>query len=130
METAVFILLIVSLVTLFLTTTALIICLVPNNKAYCYLFEHKNWKLWESVCKALPNAIFVKHYISEDRPDLDSYNFYVCIDEVGLPIEIVYWENTGKTSVHTKNGVCLLSSFDKYHSNKARQILKPMLLNK
>lgn len=105
----------------------LAVCFFENNKAYCYIFEHEEWKLWEIVCRCLPFAKFENHYIDKDKPYLENYKFYIHDIGVNEPVTVVYWVHSDNVSVHTNNKKCILSSFDKYHSNKAKNIIKSMI---
>ena len=97
-----------------------------NSNLYCYIFEHKYWTLWESVCKNLSSAKFEEHYVNEEKPNLECYSFYVHDIGIGKPVKVIYWVKSNDVSVHTDKG-CILSSFDKYHSNKAKNIIKSMI---
>lgn len=116
-----------------LLTLSLVVCIVllvisVNDVLYCSVFEKKNWKLWEKVCKELYSARFVEHYEPKENPDLECYVFYIHDIGIGKPVRVIYWP-TGKTvSVHDFGGTeCILSGFDKYHVSKALEIIKDMI---
>ena len=118
----------VLVIMLVVSVAGMIICSSKNNKIYCYIFEHKQWKLWKTVCKRLPYAKFDGHYLNEEKPYLECYNFYIHDIGIGAPVLVVYWVKSGEVSVHNLNlRECVLSSFDKYHSDKARNIIKGMI---
>ena len=98
-----------------------------DTTLYCYIFNHKDWVLWVSVCKNLSLAKFKEHYINEEKPDLECYNFYIHDIGIGKPVKVIYWVKSDNVSVHTDEG-CILSPFDKYHSNKAADIIKHDLI--
>lgn len=106
----------------------LVFVLLVNYLLYCYVFEHKSWVLWEKVCKALPYAKFISHNHWDEVPKLENYRFYIQnLDEDG-GLEVMYWVKSDSVSVHKETGECVLSDFDKYHSNKAAKIIKTSLL--
>lgn len=97
-----------------------------GNKIYCYIFEHKAWKLWETVCRRLPLAKFDGYYIGKDKPYLENYEFYIHDIGINEPVIVIYWVCNDSVSVHTDKE-CILPSFDRYHSNKAKNIIKSMI---
>lgn len=97
-----------------------------NNKIYCYIYEHKEWVLWEEVCKKLQLAKFVDHYTYEDAPKYNNFSFYIYDIKDG--VEVLYYENIERVCVFDlQNHNCLLSNFDQYHSKKAIEIIKKMI---
>jgi hypothetical protein len=98
-----------------------------NNRLYCRIFEHKSWKLWEKVCKELPFAKFVEHFQYDARPGLENYKFYIHDIGIEKPVEVIYWAANSIVSVHDLSGECVLSDFDRYHSDKAVEIIKGLL---
>lgn len=104
---------------LLLITT--ILCLF--NRTYCFIFEHKDWNLWNRVCKELPSAKFAERFHTNGRFSyLNNYKFAIEDIGIGKPVRVFYWESDGHVSVHTDEG-CLLSYFDKYHVKKAARII-------
>lgn len=100
------------------------------NTWYCYVFEHKSWVLWEKVCKALPYAKFISHshYHENENSELENYRFYIQNPNGDGGLVVIYWVNPGIVSVHREDNECVLSDFDKYHSDKAVKIIKNSLL--
>lgn len=93
-----------------------------SNRLYCFVFEHKEWKLWNKICKHLQEAKLVDYY---KDTKLTNFRFKLIIDSIDY--DIIYWCKNNTVSVHHKNE-CILSGFDKYHSNKATEIIKHYLL--
>lgn len=92
-----------------------------------YVFFHKDWKRWEKIVDNADNMRLMDlHYYGED----DRLNNYKFISELdGEDVLVIYWTEQGTVSVHdTKGGSilrddCILSGFDKYHSNKMAKII-------
>ena len=97
-----------------------------NNKLYCRIFEHEDWVKWEKVCQVLPELKLSIHYVSDECEKLNNYKF--ALPDIGIDdnhLMIIYWETTNEVSVHRiDTGACILSPFDRYHSNRAVEILK------
>lgn len=95
-----------------------------SNRLYCFVFEHKDWKLWNKICKHLKEAKLIKY--NEDHNGTSFYfKFGLTIDSIDY--DIIYWCEDNVVSVH-HDKQCILSYFDKYHSNKAAEIIKQYLL--
>ena len=96
------------------------------GKIYCYLFEHKDWQKWEKVCQVLPELKLSEHCVFDECEKLNSYEFL--LPNIGISdkdLIVIYWETINEVSVHeVDSGECILCPFDKYHSNKAVEILK------
>ena len=96
------------------------------GKIYCYLFEHKDWQKWEKVCQVLPELKLSEHRVFDECEKLNSYGFL--LPNIGISdkdLVVIYWETINEVSVHeVDSGECILCPFDRYHSNKAVEILK------
>ena len=89
--------------------------LIPilNLDVYCYIFEHKDYKLWKQIQKDINN---VKYDYSYGKMHHFNWNNYV----------VVLWENES-VSVHRKDNSCVLSDFHKSQSEKTAKLLKEKL---
>ena len=97
------------------------------HKVYCWIFEHKKWKLWEKILKNIDDALLIEHAKFEDQPDIENYKFRERVgdDEYVL----ILWMRSGTVSVHSKEKrECILSHFDTYHSKKAAAKLASKVL--
>ena len=95
-----------------------------SDRLYCFIYEHKDYKLWNKICKHLKEAKLIKY--SEDNDGTAIYfNFRLTIDSVDY--DIIYWCENNIVSVHCRDK-CVLSDFDKYHSDKAAEIIRKHLL--
>lgn len=92
-----------------------------SNRLYCFIYEHKAWKLWDKICKHLQEAKFIRYYTDDNADTIIYFQFKLTVDSIDY--DIIYWCKENTVSVHHKNK-CLLSDFDKYHSNKAAKIIK------
>ena len=113
-------LIILGVLALIVMTLLLIACL--NKSVYNFIFDHKEWNIWENVCKHLNNAVFEERFTDEVTPNLNSYSFTLSLPD-GQNLQIIYWDRLGYTSVHTDDE-CIASSWDRYHSQKASAFLK------
>jgi len=88
----------------------LLITIVFNKKAYCFVFLHKKWKLWE-------------HYIrNHNKFEYDySINGAHFFKMPHTNVSAVIW-GKGGCSIHYDK-TCMLSTFDNYHSNKMKKLL-------
>ena len=108
--------LVVVLVTLFISTIMFLLLILTNNKVECYFLFHKEWILWEKVIKNFDNKIF--EYKFGDGTIL--YN--ITIDNIKY--EMYYWRNK-RITLH--NGSFCLCSYDEYHQEKLRELFKKEL---
>lgn len=100
-------------------------CIIFNsNRLYCFIYNHKSWKLWDKICKHLQEAKLIKYCIDEDGTAV-YFKFRLIIDSIGY--NVIYWCEDNTVSVHCGDE-CILSDFDEYHSNKAAEIIKKYLL--
>lgn len=113
------------LVALLFCVIMALICTPKNNKIYCYIYEHKDWVLWEEVCKKLQFAKFAGHNTYKDTPQYNNFVFYM--QDIKDGVKVSYYENLGVISVFDSQNKCLLSDFDQYHSKKAIEIIKKMV---
>lgn len=102
----------------------LFIC--SNNKLYCKIYLRKEWEMWELVCANLHNATFCEHYYDKNYPEIENYSFIIPLN--GINCDLIYWVITDRTSLHL-NKECLLSGFDKYHSDLVTKWIKEQLKN-
>ena len=95
---------------LFVLLVAIPLFIVYNDKAYCYVFRHKDWKLYE---------YFIRNY---DRFEYEySIGDVHCFMIPDTNITAHIWsDNT--FSIH-RGTRTLLTSFDKYHSDKMKELL-------
>ena len=85
----------------------LFVCL--NKKLYCYVFEHKDWKLWNYFIKNYDKFKFVEHGCLSDVYTFEDYYAHV-------------WKNDGTVSIH-KEGECILCSFIECKSKEFKKLL-------
>ena len=109
--------------TLFCLVCIFILLTLINNKVYCYVWEHKEWKLWEEFIKRIDEFEF-------DNGLYLSYQFNI----PGTGIQAHVWKNdengddpvvgttVGYCSLHNKSE-CLCCTFDRYHSKKMADLL-------
>ena len=76
---------------------------------YCYVFLHKEWKLWEYFIKNVDRFKFSEYGLFEEVYVWGEYRAIV-------------WKN-GTCSIH-KDIDCVLGTFDQYHSRKLARELK------
>lgn len=94
-----------------------------NRRLYCYIFEHKMYKLWEyyldNVDAIIPNPEDSWYY---NNSNLNIYHtkHFITHDNKNL----TYWGNEDTVSIHEKNHDCILSTFDKYHNKLMVKALK------
>lgn len=128
MKTATLILAIIFLVVFFII--AMLFVIASNCALYCFIFEHKDWKRWEEICKLLPNSSLIKHNVFDDKHShLNCYVFHIpIVDSIGCPVNVYYWENKNIVSVHhLGDRGCYLCDFDTYHVKKALEIIRHKL---
>ena len=116
----IFTILIVLIAMIIVSLVMLII--INNNKLYCKYFSRKEWNLWEKVIEKLKEykgTIDVAKF--DNYPNLNS--FYINIEINSKKYKIVYWIKERAVSVHQDIG-CILSDFDKYHSDIAAKIIE------
>ena len=95
-----------------------------SNRLYCFIYEHKDWKLWNKICKNLKEAKLISYY--KDNIKVIYFRFRLTIDFIDY--DVIYWCKNNIVSVHYKNE-CILSAFDRYHSNKAAKIIKRYIMS-
>ena len=103
-----------------------------NHTLYCFVYEHKDWKQWEEICKLLPNSSLIEHRIFEGKHShLNCYVFRTpIVDSIECPVNVYYWENQNTVSVHyLEDRGCYLCDFDTYHVKKATEIIKYKLMD-
>lgn len=81
-----------------------------NIRLFCFLFLHKEWKLWRKYIKDYKSFYF-------DKKVSDAY-LYIQRDS---DIHAWVWSD-GSCSIHDDNQ-CILCTFDKYHSKKMAKLL-------
>lgn len=80
-----------------------------NKKLYCYVFEHKDWKLWNYFIKNYDQFKFEEHGILSDVYTFGDYYAHV-------------WKHDGGVSVH-KGVECILCSFIECKSKEFKKLL-------
>ena len=92
-------------------------------KLYCFVWEHKEWKLWEEYIKRVDEFEF-------DNGLYKSYQFNL----PGTEIRAHVWKkdedendpllntNAGYCSIHNE-WECICCTFDRYHSKKMADLL-------
>ena len=88
-----------------------------NKKIYCYIFEHEDWKKWESYIRNVSQFQYEGNY-----PLCCSF----IVPNTDITAEV--WKETGLCSIHDNYG-CVLSTFDKYHSKKIAKLLMNKINN-
>lgn len=92
-----------------------------NNKLYCKYFNRKEWNLWKKVIKKLKETETINVAKFDNLPNLNS--FYINIEINSKKYKIIYWIKERAVSVH-QDIECILSDFDKYHSDVAAKIIE------
>lgn len=95
-----------------------------SRRLYCFVFEHKDWKLWNKICKHLKEAKLIKCSVDNNGAVI-YFQFELVIDFIDY--DVMCWCADNTVSIH-HNNECILSSFDKYNSNKAAKIIRQYLL--
>lgn len=110
------------IVLIVITTVSLVILIIfNNNKLYCKYFNRKEWNLWKKVIKKLKEAETINVAKFDNLPNLNS--FYINIEINSEKYKIIYWIKERVVSVH-QDIECILSNFDKYHSDMAVKIIE------
>ena len=94
-----------------------------NDKLYCKVYLNKQWKLWEKVIENLKvccNTIYV--YKCDENPKLNNYRINIEIDENHYQLN--YWPNIKTVGLFNEKNECVLCGFDKYHVEKAIEIME------
>ena len=113
---------IILIVLIAITIVSLVISIIfNNNKLYCKYFNRKEWNLWKKVIKKLKEAEIINIAKFDNLPNLNS--FYINIEINSKKYKIVYWIKERAVSVH-QDIECILSDFDKYHSDMAVKIIE------
>ena len=96
--------------------------MIPNV-TYCYIFDHKDWKKWDSLLQNVAGITYKRHDVYEDDPSLENYEFSAELD--GEEVEILYWVYKDSVSVHGPypSAACILSGFSKYQVKRMRKVL-------
>lgn len=83
-------------------------------KYYMYIIEHRDYKKWEKFLDMADKFEFAYEFKHSKTFIYDKY-------------EAIIWDrDENLTSIHYKDGTCILSTFDYYHSRKMTE----KLLNK
>lgn len=97
------------------------------NKSYCYVFKHKDWKLWKAVLNKFKDSKHIEHYYKKTYPGLENYKFRVTLDD-GTNYVLIYWVHNHTCAVFNESGRdIVLCGFDKYHSNMAVKMAEEKL---
>lgn len=81
-----------------------------NNRLYCFLFDHKEWKLWRKYIKDYKSFKFEREFDG------------VPIFKNDSGVQVYVWE-TGLCSIHEEDNRCVLCTFNKHHSKKMAKLL-------
>lgn len=90
-----------------------LLLILTNDTIECYLFDHKEWILWEKVIKNFDKKVFNKRFANNTI-----YN--ITINDITY--DMYYWSN-GDVSLF-KGSNCVLSSYDKYHQKKIKKLFE------
>jgi len=83
-------------------------------RCYMYIIEHRDYKKWEKFLDMADKFEFAYEFKNSKTFIYDKY-------------EAIIWDrDENLTSIHYKDGTCILSTFDYYHSRKMTE----KLLNK
>ena len=84
-----------------------------NKKFYCFVHNHKDWKLWEYY-------ISHSYMFTYDGTIYGDHVFYVGDDKNTRAY--VYCDGKNICSIHNDAGL-VLCDFDEYHAKKMRELL-------
>jgi len=87
-----------------------------NQRAYCFIFEHKDWKRWRYYLKHVSEFKYVQSFSGwchEFSFENDMYKSVV----------IMLWENSKSCSIHYQNNDCL-SNFDPQSKKMYKKLIK------
>ena len=113
----------IGLVTTCLVYTLYTFIVFSNNKLYCKIYLNKQWKLWEKVIENLKvchNTIYV--YKCDENNKLNNYRINIKIDEKSYQLN--YWTELKKVSLFNERDECVLCGYDKYHVEKAIEVME------
>lgn len=107
----------------FLAVSVIMLLLTISNVTYCYIFDHKDWKKWDSLLQNVAGITYKRHDVYEDMPGLEKYEFSAELD--GEEVKIIYWVDKDSVSVHgpCPSTDCILSGFNKYQVKRMRKVL-------
>ncbi len=107
----------------FFAVSVIITLLMVPNVTYCYIFDHKEWKKWDKLLQNVAGITYKCHDAYEGAPNLENYKFSAELD--GEEVEILYWVENGKVSVHGPypSTECILSSFNRHQVKRMRKVL-------
>ena len=108
------------LITMMIVSFVMLI-IINNNKLYCKYFLRKEWNLWEKIIKKLKEVETINVAKFDNLPSLNL--LYTNIEINSEKYKIVYWIKERAVSVH-QDMECILSCFDKYHSDMAAKIIE------
>lgn len=114
-----------SLITL-ITVFLMAVFSVP--RLYCYVFEHKDWKLWEEYINRVDEFEFDNDFYKSyqfNLPETDIQAHVWKEDEDDPRLNTI----TGYCSIHNKSE-CLCCTFDRYHSRKMADLLMAKIKTK
>lgn len=112
------------MITIYLIPAIIALCIgivsliiLSNNTLYCYVHQHREWKLWKEYIKNYQQF----HYIHT------LHGVYVFIHE-SLTIKANVWEDR-TCSIHYTKGGCVLSPYNKRLSRKMTEKLMEIYNN-
>ena len=93
-----------------------------NSKIYCFLFNHDEWKNWETIIKNFDAVTFEGHHTWKSAPWAECYAFNIqTLDGCRLN----YWVKSNQVSAHDyPNLDDCCSSFDKHHQKVVKALLR------
>lgn len=98
------------------------VCGSKDNTIYCYIFEHKDWELWEKIYAHIDDAVFVWHHKFEEPEHANIENCLFSLKFDDEYYELRLWLFDGCVSVFDMNdeGKICLCGFNKYFVKKVR----------
>ena len=92
-------------------------------RLYCFVWEHKEWKLWEEFIKRIDefefkNELYHSYQFIIPKTDIRAYVWGRDEDEDDLLLNTAI----GYCSIHN-DSECLCCTFDRYHSKKMADLL-------
>jgi len=96
--------------------TCICIFLLYNKKTYCFIFEHKDWRLWKYYLKHISEFKYVESFPGWCH----EFSFK---DDIYKSEVIILWESTKSCSIHYQNQDCL-STFDPQSKKMYKKLIK------
>lgn len=126
MENIILIILSIILVSIF-TFCVISLIIISNNKFYCYIYLHKEWKQWKYIQKHINSEVFLKY----DADQYVEFKFIPKNSKLFLENEYsLYYCKKDKLCFLCTIEECILSKYDKYNSRKTAELIEELYLNK